>query len=202
MTIPVFILVKLRKCSEQEDYSDLLYGGEPMVFDGQSSFTQKDDLFFELSNIDDGQPFLVFHAISLKNLVEPFFNAIENDSDFNEWLKEQERIEIKKLEIEHFQKAIQMASQIIVEKPIYKTYIIQDPSTKLIKIGKSTNIQERVKSLSNTSGRKLNILLVIETDIERELHNTFSRYRGIGEWFNDKDGVILKFVKERKGGTQ
>ena len=86
------------------------------------------------------------------------------------------------------------------EKKPWKTYIIRDNDTNLVKIGKAYDIQKRIKSISSLSGRSLSLLYSFDFDIELKLHNEFSEFRTIGEWFdipanefiNDITSVPLK----------
>ena len=70
------------------------------------------------------------------------------------------------------------------EKKPWKTYIIKDNDTNLVKIGKAYDIQKRIKSISSLSGRSLSLLYSFDFDIELKLHNEFSEFRTIGEWFD------------------
>lgn len=70
------------------------------------------------------------------------------------------------------------------EKKPWKTYIIRDNDTNLVKIGKAYDIQKRIKSISSLSGRSLSLLYSFDFDIELKLHNEFSEFRTIGEWFD------------------
>lgn len=83
-----------------------------------------------------------------------------------------------------------------------KTYIVRNPATGLIKIGKSINPEMRVKSLETGSGVPLELLHVIDSDIERRLHKMFSGSREHLEWFRD-DGKIVAYIEVlKRGGSE
>jgi len=63
----------------------------------------------------------------------------------------------------------------------YSTYIIKDASG-LFKIGKSKNIERRIKALQ-TSNPTIELVLTIEGDIELNLHEKYAALRVKGEWF-------------------
>lgn len=84
------------------------------------------------------------------------------------------------------------------EKPKSQTYFVYNPKTKLIKIGKSGTPMERIRTLEAQSGVNFSILAILNADIERELHVRFKQYRKKGEWFEDADGSIRKFIDELK----
>ena len=65
-----------------------------------------------------------------------------------------------------------------------KTYMVLDTGANLIKIGKSVNVEYRVKSLQACCGSKLEILHVFDFDIESLLHIKFRDSRKHGEWFD------------------
>lgn len=73
-------------------------------------------------------------------------------------------------------------------------YILRN-ETGRIKIGRSKNIQERVKNLSNAAGLKIEIIRYITGGghLETKLHYYFKRNRYIGEWFDLSESQI-KFL--------
>lgn len=64
-----------------------------------------------------------------------------------------------------------------------------------VKIGRSASPPKRIKSLQTAQPEPLRVLLVLEGDREREMHDRFSRHRRSGEWFN-LDDEILDFIDE------
>lgn len=82
------------------------------------------------------------------------------------------------------------------ETKTIKTYIIRNNTNGLIKIGRSRDVEQRVRSLSTATGSELELLCTIDKDIENELHRKFSNYRTMGEWFDDKDGKIVSHIKQ------
>lgn len=64
---------------------------------------------------------------------------------------------------------------------IINTYIIKD-SSGLYKIGKSYNVDQRLKSLL-VGNPLIELVYKIQNDVESELHNKFKNKRFNGEWF-------------------
>lgn len=79
-----------------------------------------------------------------------------------------------------------------------KTYIAMSTGSGLIKIGRSINPEKRMAQLQVGAAEKPRILLVIDGDIERALHDRFRALRVFGEWFRD-DGSIAEYVESAKG---
>lgn len=82
-----------------------------------------------------------------------------------------------------------------------RTYIARNASGGLIKIGRSVNPEDRMKSLQTGAGCELEILAVIDGDKERELHKQFAEFRVFGEWFSDSSGLIEKYAKAANAGN-
>ena len=84
-------------------------------------------------------------------------------------------------------------------------YIIKAVGTGLVKIGFSTNVPKRLKSLQTASPYRLEVLATwAGTDAdEKALHLKFAEYRKTGEWFKAGDWLnrLLEDVKpqSRKG---
>ncbi|PHN54795.1 hypothetical protein AO286_19120 [Pseudomonas syringae] len=78
------------------------------------------------------------------------------------------------------------------------TYILKHPLTGLIKIGRTADVQGRIKSLQTGAGAILSTLAIIHEDVERELHQRFSELRRHGEWFEDVNGAISSFAAEQE----
>lgn len=84
-------------------------------------------------------------------------------------------------------------------------YLIKNNDNNLIKIGKANNVEKRFKQIQPSfrfCGQKpnLTILKIIETEykdqMERYLHNKFSEYKVLNEWFNvDVDDIAHEISK-------
>ena len=78
-------------------------------------------------------------------------------------------------------------------------YIIKNKSTGLYKIGKSTNLKQRIKTISMHSGVEIDIICAayVETfntdysEVENLLHRFFKPKRVVGEWFTLSKEDIL-----------
>ncbi len=63
------------------------------------------------------------------------------------------------------------------------TYVLYDPIRHWVKIGRSTDVPSRVRSIEAASGSKLNLLGTVPVDREYEIHRRLREARGNGEWF-------------------
>lgn len=66
---------------------------------------------------------------------------------------------------------------------LFKTYFIRDKYTGYIKIGKSINVDKRIKNF-RTINPTIELVGVIDSDVELELHREYEHKRQTGEWFN------------------
>lgn len=107
-------------------------------------------------------------------------------------------------------KALRMAhnAKITVMRSIYKlnshgelsrtkTYILKNKSTGLCKIGRTNDVNGRIKALQTGAGVRLELLLAINENVETRLHRHFAKLRTMNEWFAD-DGSIEAFVSNYK----
>lgn len=65
-------------------------------------------------------------------------------------------------------------------------YFIRFDRTKRLKIGYTTKLGERLRTIENTNGERgsLCALLIGSTSLEAKAHNHFRRWRLKGEWFD------------------
>lgn len=73
-----------------------------------------------------------------------------------------------------------------------KTYVIADKDSDLVKIGRSHDVMRRLRQLSSQSGRDLQLMIIINSDVESDLHDKFRHLRTRGEWFEDPNKEIIK----------
>jgi len=74
----------------------------------------------------------------------------------------------------------------------WRTYFIQGSSTRLIKIGRTSQHPEhRLRYLQTASPDVLTLLAVSNHDIEAECHQKFSALRKHGEWFEPSPELLL-----------
>lgn len=78
-----------------------------------------------------------------------------------------------------------------------KTYFIKNKETGLLKIGRSYDPEARAKSLQCGAGSELDIILVLDEDVERELHLMFSDDRAFNEWFYHS-AAIESYIKAKR----
>lgn len=83
-----------------------------------------------------------------------------------------------------------------IRKVETKTYFLKNKDTGLLKIGRSRYPEERAKALQCGAGTELDILLVIDEDIEHELHLLFSDDRAFNEWFYHSDAIDA-YIKDK-----
>ena len=85
-----------------------------------------------------------------------------------------------------------------LKKPkAFNTYFIVNESKTLVKIGKATDVERRLKEISTISPESLTIILVINKDIEFQLHGEFEMYRKNGEWFEFSE-EIKDYISQHK----
>ncbi len=74
------------------------------------------------------------------------------------------------------------------------TYFIQAYPSGLIKIGITTNIDQRFSGLTSGCSEKLQILGLFSGDREREFHKKFAAHHAHHEWFFPGE-PILSFIR-------
>ena len=74
-------------------------------------------------------------------------------------------------------------------------YLIYDKEANLLKIGRSANVESRLKQLQTANGHKLVLLCVIKKrgNTEDCLHEKFSLHNTNGEWFKYSEDIINEF---------
>lgn len=78
-------------------------------------------------------------------------------------------------------------------------YIIQCTATKLVKIGRSRQVEKRLSALNAISPTKLKLLKIfhdVDENLEVRLHNRFQKYQHKGEWFSPK--ILPLLLNSRK----
>lgn len=76
------------------------------------------------------------------------------------------------------------------EERIIYTYIVYDEGNKMYKIGKTENLNKRLSKL-RTDNSSVELILKINTDIEKDLHDRYDKKCVNREWFYiDKNDVI------------
>lgn len=78
------------------------------------------------------------------------------------------------------------------------TYFIQSGFDGPIKIGRSDNPEGRLVELQVGSHETLRLLLVLEGDVEFEMHTVFRNLHIRGEWFTAGE-TLLQFIAENSG---
>lgn len=73
-----------------------------------------------------------------------------------------------------------------------KTYIMKDANTNLYKIGKSINPKHRERTLQ-CEKPTIKMVKIFESDIEKQLHEIYSKNRVRGEWFNLNE-IQLRYI--------
>jgi hypothetical protein len=85
--------------------------------------------------------------------------------------------------------------------PLQRTYLIASHDGKAVKIGKSADPRNRARELQTGHPLRLKIVLVLDMDVEKQLHARFAKDRLVGEWFQLSDS-IREFIEEQKGQKQ
>ncbi len=87
----------------------------------------------------------------------------------------------------------------------YRVYFIgEDPYTNKVKIGKTNNVKNRIRTLQTGNPYKLRIIGTIScqdektmSELEKRLHNELKDKRLVGEWFNvTMDEVVVLHARE------
>jgi Meiotically up-regulated gene 113 len=115
-----------------------------------------------------------------------------------EWKKTQPPPPKEKTLREYLEEMAEMKMAIAANRPPKPTaiYIAQEGTKGVIKIGISHEVAERIKNISQASGRKMKLLASFpgNTEDEKALHTRFSHLRTQGEWFTPgKD--LLEYIK-------
>jgi hypothetical protein len=88
------------------------------------------------------------------------------------------------------------------DKNIGYVYFLRSEKSSYVKIGKSKDIDKRVKQLECNVG-KINILGFIYSEdydlIEKSLHSTFKDFRKYGEWFDLSFNDVKDIITKHKG---
>jgi hypothetical protein len=82
-----------------------------------------------------------------------------------------------------------------------KTYAFKKKGASIVKIGRTKNIEKRLRTLTSMSGCELDVIFTYDGDIELYLHTKFAHLRKIGEWFDDASGEIESFLKSESNVT-
>lgn len=83
---------------------------------------------------------------------------------------------------------INMLKSMRKPKRQFKTYILIDNAAGLYKIGRTVDVDKRFAALS-VANPSISVVMVIDDNVENELHKTYSTKRVKSEWFclTDKD---------------
>lgn len=79
-------------------------------------------------------------------------------------------------------------------------YLILDASSKKLKIGRSKNVQKRLKQLQTSNSGSLSLLFTLKGEGSREeyVHRMFSHLNTNGEWYEYDNSIIDYFKREIK----
>jgi hypothetical protein len=78
-------------------------------------------------------------------------------------------------------------------------YFLQNERTLAIKVGFTTNVKGRVRTLRTASPDRLRLLGVVPGDqgVERQVHRNLAAHRLAGEWFDGTNPAVLAEVCRR-----
>lgn len=77
----------------------------------------------------------------------------------------------------------------------YKTYLMVDGRTKMVKIGRSSNPLLRESTLQSQNPLT-DLIAICDENVEKELHTIYKKYRVRGEWFNLSKEEIDMIIKD------
>lgn len=79
------------------------------------------------------------------------------------------------------------------------TYFISNKVNSLVKIGKSINVERRIKQIEGQCNfLELSVMHVIEGNYESDFHLFYKEFRKKGEWFDIPDLTIDKIEADFK----
>ena len=91
-------------------------------------------------------------------------------------------------------------------RPVDQVYFIGSPSqpSSPIKIGFTTDLKKRLKSLQTGSPNKLEVLAVVEAGgaQERAYHEQFAAHRLNGEWFDPHPDILAEIARLNTSTTK
>lgn len=73
-----------------------------------------------------------------------------------------------------------------------KTYIIADKKYNIIRVGRSKNPYERLKTIQISNSAELEMVCVFEEDIEKEIKELLKKYKIRGEWYYPNPETLLE----------
>jgi Meiotically Up-regulated Gene 113 (MUG113) protein len=79
-----------------------------------------------------------------------------------------------------------------------KTYFVMNTATRHVKIGRSGDPDQRIRSLQTASSVPLEVLTILDSDVEAEWHQRFAKSRVSGEWFAI-DTDLARAMREELG---
>lgn len=89
-------------------------------------------------------------------------------------------------------------SPLAKSNPYHKSLVYFISNGRAIKIGKTSNIHQRLSNLQTSSPDQLNLIGVIYTSdntlLENKVHNYFKEKRINGEWFNISREEVIKYM--------
>jgi len=77
-----------------------------------------------------------------------------------------------------------------------KTYILTDKKYKIIKVGRSKNPYERLKTIQKSNSTELEMVCVFEEDIEKEIKELLKNYKIRGEWYYPNPETMLEIQEK------
>lgn len=80
------------------------------------------------------------------------------------------------------------------------TYFVQATDGGPIKIGRTNDVEKRLRSLQANCPAKLRWLGWMSGSMERHLHERFAAHRLHGEWFAPAEGLI-EFIEKYANGS-
>lgn len=76
-------------------------------------------------------------------------------------------------------------------------YLIEDEENNRYKIGVTKNLKKRLRNLQTGNSNQIKVKYIYETEfpfrIEQMLHNKFSEYNELNEWYNLPKQIVDNF---------
>ena len=77
-----------------------------------------------------------------------------------------------------------------------KTYILTDKKYHIIKVGRSKNLYNHLKTIQNINSQELEMVSVFEEDIEKEIKELLKKYKIRGEWYYPNPKTLIEIQEE------
>ena len=127
----------------------------------------------------------------MKDAIEKTLNDYEELEISDDYVDEKDNLALEKYMSEN-------RDMLLSRKKTQKDddlYLILDKEANLLKIGRSTNVESRLKQIQSANGHVLELLCIVKNkgNLESTLHDKFSKLKTSGEWYKYSDDIINEY---------